>query len=156
LDSLSIGGWLALYSDRPTGEGLVPRTAGRGEDCETANESGLNLPPGGGVPIALPNTTGAIKARPADAGGAYALIEFSMAPGPIAGPPAHTHPHVEAFYVLEGTMDFLVGERRVRVESGGFAVVPGEVAHTFARMGTGPARFLTLFASGSSSVTSRS
>jgi quercetin dioxygenase-like cupin family protein len=109
-----------------------------------ADETGLIVPPGQGRPLELPNNVGAVKVGADETGGRYALVEFSMSPGPVAGPPAHTHPHTEAFYVLEGSMEFLVGDRRIRLEAGGCAVVPGGRVHTFANVGTGPARYLVL------------
>ncbi len=108
------------------------------------DESARILGPGEGQPLELPNNAGAVKVGAGETGGRYALLEFTMAPGPVAGPPAHTHPHAEAFYVLEGAMEFLVGETRTRLEAGGFAFVPGGQAHTFANVGTGPARYLIL------------
>jgi quercetin dioxygenase-like cupin family protein len=93
-------------------------------------------------------TTAAIRAAAADTGGAYSMIEFTTPVGPVVGPPAHVHPHSEAFYVLEGSMVFLVGDRREAVEAGAFAYVPGGVVHTFANVGVAPARFLTIFAPG--------
>jgi mannose-6-phosphate isomerase-like protein (cupin superfamily) len=109
-----------------------------------ADDTGIILRAGEGAAIALPNNAGALKVGDGETAGAYALVEFQMPPGPVAGPPAHVHPHSEAFYVIEGTMDFLVGERRVRLEAGGFALVPGGQTHTFANVGSDPARYLVL------------
>ena len=72
------------------------------------------------------------------------LVESNMAPGPVAGSPAHVQPHTEAFDVVEGSMELLVGARRVRLEGGAFGLVPGGQVHTFANVGIGPARYLVL------------
>jgi quercetin dioxygenase-like cupin family protein len=109
-----------------------------------ADESAVIVPPGAGRALELPNNVGAVKVGADETDGHYALVEFRMSPGPVAGPPAHIHPHAEAFYVLEGSMEFLVGEERIRLEAGGFALVPGGRVHTFANVGAGPARYLIL------------
>ncbi len=98
--------------------------------------------------LSFMGTTAAVRATAGQTGGAYSMIEFTTPPGPTPGPPAHVHPHSEAFYVLDGSMIFLVGERRETVAAGAFAYVPGGVVHTFANAGTAPARFLTIFAPG--------
>jgi quercetin dioxygenase-like cupin family protein len=106
------------------------------------------LQPGEGRIVSYLGTTAALKAAAVETGGTYSLIEFTTPPGPAPGPPAHMHPHSEAFYVLEGTLLFLLGDQRTTVAAGGFAFVPGNVVHTFANAGTTPARFLTIFAPG--------
>lgn len=106
------------------------------------------LPPGDGRTVRYLGTTMTIKVPATATGGAFSLAEAAMPPGPLAGPPAHMHPHAETFYVLAGRMRFLVGEGELEVEAGGVAYVPGGVVHTFANAGPEPARFLGLFVPG--------
>jgi len=76
----------------------------------------------------------------ADTGGA--TLEFDLelaADGRVPG--AHVHPEQEErFHVLEGTMAFRLGLRRIVAEAGESVVVPAGRVHTFANAGDGPAR----------------
>ncbi|QCI69396.1 cupin domain-containing protein [Phreatobacter stygius] len=47
------------------------------------------------------------------------------------GPGAHSHPEDDIFYVVEGTMSILVGERWVNAEKGAFILIPGGMTHDF-------------------------
>lgn len=83
------------------------------------------------------------KASAADTGGAYALTD-SMVP-PQGGPPPHMHHREdEAFWVLEGELEVVVGESTFRAGAGSFAHLPKCVLHSYRNTGDGPARFLTL------------
>jgi quercetin dioxygenase-like cupin family protein len=46
------------------------------------------------------------------------------------GPGAHTRPEDDAFYVLEGTMTFPLGDRWVDAPKGSFVLAPGGVRTT--------------------------
>ncbi|HEX9343542.1 MAG TPA: cupin domain-containing protein, partial [Actinomycetota bacterium] len=55
----------------------------------------------------------------------------------------------EAFFVLEGDVEFVLGDgdaSPVRHGPGTFVLVPGGVPHTFGNPGPGPARVLVLHA----------
>jgi quercetin dioxygenase-like cupin family protein len=56
---------------------------------------------------------------------------FMNAGPPGAGPPPHTHPWDEAYLMLEGEMDVLLGDRTVRLEPGMYVYVPAGTAHNF-------------------------
>jgi quercetin dioxygenase-like cupin family protein len=73
--------------------------------------------------------------------GRFALIEFLFPHH--ASPPLHTHPQDESFVVLEGRLTVRAAERRFELETGGAAVVPMGVAHTF-RVDSNTARVLVL------------
>ena len=47
------------------------------------------------------------------------------------GPPPHSHPWDEAFYVVDGAVDFVCGDVAKTVETGGFVHVPAGTIHTF-------------------------
>jgi quercetin dioxygenase-like cupin family protein len=76
----------------------------------------------------------------ADTGGEALEFELSLAAdGRVPG--AHVHPEQEErFYVLEGTMTFRLGMRRILAEAGDTVVVPAGRVHKFANGGDGPAR----------------
>ncbi|MBC7926740.1 MAG: cupin domain-containing protein [Bryobacteraceae bacterium] len=60
----------------------------------------------------------------------FTLIEQVCATG-IGGPPTHTHPTDEGFYVLEGQCTFQAGGRTVVAGPGTFISVPRNIEHSF-------------------------
>jgi mannose-6-phosphate isomerase-like protein (cupin superfamily) len=46
-------------------------------------------------------------------------------------PGAHAHAEDDVFFVLEGTMSFLLGDRWVDAPRGSFVLAPGGVTHDF-------------------------
>jgi quercetin dioxygenase-like cupin family protein len=82
-----------------------------------------------------------IKASAADTGGAFALIEAIVPPQ--AGPPPHLHRREdEAFYVLDGELEFQVDGRRISAGAGAWVTLARGSLHTFKNVGTKPARML--------------
>jgi mannose-6-phosphate isomerase-like protein (cupin superfamily) len=78
------------------------------------------------------------------------VAEFDYAPGD-EGPALHIHRHhVDAFWVLEGTIAVALGPEGNEVElpAGSFVLVPPEVVHTFRNPGSGRGRYLNLHAPG--------
>jgi len=61
--------------------------------------------------------------------GSYEVYVHDAAEG--AGPPPHSHPWDEAFYVLDGEVDFECGGTRKKVMAGGFVHVPAGMVHAF-------------------------
>ena len=43
--------------------------------------------------------------------------------------PIHQHPHEQLTYLLEGRMEFVVGDERQVMEPGDIAIIPGGVLH---------------------------
>jgi quercetin dioxygenase-like cupin family protein len=92
----------------------------------------------------LPGETVILKATSTDTDGAYTLIE--VIDEPQAGPPFHLHRREdEAFYILEGTFAFQIGDRAMTATAGWFMTAPKGVPHSYKNIGTTPARMLTLF-----------
>jgi mannose-6-phosphate isomerase-like protein (cupin superfamily) len=60
----------------------------------------------------------------------YSISEWWLEPN-TKGPGAHSHPEDDVFYVVEGTMTFLLGERWVEAPRGSFVVAPGGTTHDF-------------------------
>ena len=73
--------------------------------------------------------------------GRFALIEFLFPRH--ASPPLHTHPQDESYFVLDGRLTLQAADERFELATGGAAVVPMEVAHTF-RVESETARVLVL------------
>jgi len=83
------------------------------------------------------------KARGRETGGAYAIVEATVAAG--QGPPPHIH-HAEdeCFYVLEGEFSFLHEGRTHHGGPGFFFRVAKGVLHTFRNAGTATGRVLLI------------
>jgi mannose-6-phosphate isomerase-like protein (cupin superfamily) len=79
--------------------------------------------------------------------GAFGLVEHVIPAGDES--PWHVH-HAEdeAFYLVEGEMTFLCGDRSVRAGPGSFVYGPRGVPHGFRVEGDQPARLLLLCAPG--------
>ncbi|WP_067336929.1 cupin domain-containing protein [Stappia indica] len=86
-------------------------------------------------------------AFPGDTLGKYCLVEAVVPPG-LGAPPNHHAGETEAFYVLEGEVEFMVaGETRV-AGPGSHVPIPDGAVHAFTARGTTPARVLILNAPG--------
>ena len=105
------------------------------------------LGPGEGQP--LPNAEAPTSRVKVESGTAdFSVFESTMSPNP-AGVPLHRHrSYDEGFFVIEGEMEFVVGERTERVAAGGFVLVPRGVAHRFANPGPATSRMLVIGSSG--------
>jgi mannose-6-phosphate isomerase-like protein (cupin superfamily) len=76
-------------------------------------------------------------------GGAYALFEATANPG--SGPPPHVHHREdEAFYVLEGEYQFLVGGETLSAEEGSLLYAPKGTLHAHKNVGEGVGRLLMI------------
>jgi quercetin dioxygenase-like cupin family protein len=86
------------------------------------------------------------KATRASTNGAFSLMERTLSPGGRK-PPPHIHTNCEeAFYVLDGEIEFSLGQTTTIGRRDTFVLVPGGVAHTFGNAGTTEARLLVLHA----------
>ena len=108
-------------------------------------EQGIFFEPGEGMAVSARGSAMLFKAVAATTGGAFSLMEREL---PVSNrrPQPHTHAGPEGFYVLEGSIEFVVGDQS-RVGGPGFwALVPGGVAHTFGNVGETAARLLIVHA----------
>ncbi len=103
----------------------------------------LFLQPGEGRELHIFGATLTLKATSAVTGEAgYSLVEGVFQPGGFH-PLAHIHTdRDEAFYVLGGEFEFLVGDSTVRGAAGTFLHVPRGMLHQFSNAGDTPARLL--------------
>ena len=77
-----------------------------------------------------------------DTRNAYAVVEITVAK-PGDGAPQHIHKEEdEAFYVLEGEVKILVGDRTIVGTPGTFVHIPNGMVHAYAHAGKTPGRFL--------------
>ena len=87
-----------------------------------------------------------VKASNDDTGGAYCLMEHVLTPA--GNPPMHVQTdEEEAFYVIDGQIEFEVDGQIVLARAGTFALVPRGAAHTF-RVLTETARTLVISSTG--------
>ena len=104
---------------------------------------GIFLEPGQGTIYSARGSKMAFKALYETTGGAFSFMEREL---PVSNrrPQPHTHEGPEGFYVLEGSIEFIVGGES-RIGGPGFwALAPRCVSHTFGNSGDSPARLLII------------
>lgn len=95
--------------------------------------------------VVLGTDTMTFKTVSKDTGGQLSLAEVTSLPQ--GGPPLHTHPWPETFYVLEGEFEFY-GDKpsdTIKATAGSVVNVPSEVIHTYKNVGETPGRYLLMF-----------
>lgn len=99
--------------------------------------------PGEGLALAITGDLTFILASGEDTGGKYALFDVTVPPG--GGPPPHVHSReLEAFYVLEGEIEFTVAGKASKGSAGTFVSGPPGIPHRFQNVGAKAARMLVL------------
>jgi mannose-6-phosphate isomerase-like protein (cupin superfamily) len=91
---------------------------------------GIYLPPGGGRAYPMGRIASVFLADGAETGERYAISEWWLEPN-TKGPGPHSHDEDDAFYVIEGTMSILLGDRWVDAPRGSFVLVTGGLTHDF-------------------------
>jgi quercetin dioxygenase-like cupin family protein len=98
--------------------------------ADAAERLPVHLAPGEGRRYEMGRVNAVFKADGAETADRYSISEWWLDPH-TDGPGAHTHPEDDVFYVLEGTMTFLVGDRWIDAPRGSFVLAPGGVPHDF-------------------------
>jgi quercetin dioxygenase-like cupin family protein len=88
------------------------------------------LTPGAGRRYEMGRISALFKADDAETAFGYSISEWWLEPN-TTGPGAHSHPEDDVFFVLEGTMSLLVGDRWLDAVAGSFVLVPGGIEHDF-------------------------
>src|SRR5215472_11194619 len=79
-----------------------------------------------------------------DTGGAYCLLEVSLAPG--IGVPRHTHTREdEVYFVLAGELEVTVGERTFVLRPGDTLLAPRDIPHQLRNSGNTTNHYLLVF-----------
>jgi mannose-6-phosphate isomerase-like protein (cupin superfamily) len=91
---------------------------------------GIFLPPGGGRLYPMGRISSTFLADGAETDGKYSISEWWLDAN-TTGPGAHSHEEDDVFYVIEGTMSILVGDRWIDAPRGSFVLVPGGMTHDF-------------------------
>ena len=76
------------------------------------------------------------------------LSEYVLEPGTQPGDPHYHANHTDAFYVLEGELEFVIDGEPVRAPAGPLVAAPRGQVHAFPVAIGGPARFLNIHTPG--------
>ncbi|NYZ61747.1 cupin domain-containing protein [Luteimonas deserti] len=109
---------------------------------ETARSS-IVLRPGQGRGYRMGGMSAQFKADEGETAGRYSISEWWLEPD-TQGPGAHSHPEDDAFYVLEGTMSFLIDDEWIDCPKGSFVLAPAGATHDFQNRGSVRAGVLNL------------
>lgn len=89
-----------------------------------------------------------LKATAQQTNGHWSLIEYVLPPS-LPGPPPHYHKKTqEIFYILEGTLQFVVDGKNIDAPCGTLIVVPEGAVHTFKNISNDTVRFQVWFSPG--------
>ncbi len=111
-----------------------------GPDQERA---GIVRLPGEGRSYLMGRISAVFKADGEETGNGYSISEWWLEPH-TQGPGAHAHPEDDVFYVIEGTMSILVGDRWIDAPKGSFILAPGGLTHDFQNRSSSRAGILNL------------
>lgn len=119
-------------------------------NIETDVRAARVLARGEGRTLAAGQPETVVKVESVETGGAFALIESSLDAKTWKGPEPHIH-HAgsETFYVLEGAMEFVLGEERITASAGTCVHVPVGAVHSFSNPGPGRVRYSEILCPGS-------
>lgn len=92
------------------------------------------LTPGQGRSYAMGSISAVFKADGNETAGNYSISEWWLEPF-SKGPGAHSHEEDDVFFVLEGTMSFLIGDEWRDAPKGSFVLAPGGLTHDFENRG---------------------
>jgi quercetin dioxygenase-like cupin family protein len=117
---------------------------GRGDTYDPPADGGKGeavvVPPGDGERLTGEKRVAYIKASLPK----LTLSVFELEPG-FEGPEPHQHEdHVDSFYVLEGDIEFVLGDEAMRAGPGTFFAAPPGIVPTFTNPGPAGARLLNM------------
>jgi quercetin dioxygenase-like cupin family protein len=117
------------------------------EPTAPMRRSGIVLAAGEGRAYPMGRLSAVFKADGAESAGLYSISEWWLEPN-TPGPGAHSHPEDDVFYVIEGTVSFLVDDSWIDAAKGAFVLAPGGVPHDFENRSAARAGFLNISAPG--------
>ena len=92
------------------------------------------LAPGAGRAYPMGRISALFKADGAETQSRYSISEWWLEPH-CTGPGAHAHPEDDVFFVVAGTMSFLIDGTWLDAAPGSFILVPGGTTHDFENRG---------------------
>jgi mannose-6-phosphate isomerase-like protein (cupin superfamily) len=106
-----------------------------------AERIGFCLPPGEGRLYQMGRISAVLKADGDETEGRYSISEWWLE-SHTQGPGAHSHVENDVFYVIEGTMSVLIGERWIDAPKCSFVLAPGGLTHDSKNRGSSRAGVL--------------
>jgi quercetin dioxygenase-like cupin family protein len=103
--------------------------------------------PGQGRAYPMGRISSTFLADGAETAEKYSISEWWLEPH-TTGPGPHSHDEDDAFYVIEGTMSFLLGDEWVDAPRGSFVLAPAGMTHDFENRSDARAGALNLSAPG--------
>jgi len=97
---------------------------------KATERSGIVLAPEEGRQYPMGRINAVFKVDGEETQGRYSISEWFLEPH-TQGPGAHSQPEDSVFYVIEGTMSILVGDRWLDASKGSFVLAPSGVMHDF-------------------------
>jgi mannose-6-phosphate isomerase-like protein (cupin superfamily) len=94
------------------------------------SRQGIFVPAGRGRAYPMGRIAAVFLADGDETGGRYSVSEWWLEPN-TRGPGAHSHEDDDLFYVIDGVMSILVGDRWVHAPRGSFVLAPGGLTHDF-------------------------
>lgn len=135
-----IASWLPGSEWRPVADPLAsdllvsPDTHPTGITMDNSSappsRSPLILAPGAGRLYPMGRISALFKADGVETAGQYSISEWWLE-AHTQGPGPHSHPEDDTFFVIEGTMSFLVGDEWIDAPRGSFILIPGGHIHDF-------------------------
>lgn len=94
------------------------------------NRNSIVLAAGQGRFYPMGRISALFKADCGETCGSYSISEWWLEPN-TQGPGAHSHAEDDVFYVIEGTMSFLIGDQWIDASKGSFILAPAGLTHDF-------------------------
>ncbi len=124
-----------------TRAGAMSEGAAPDADETPATPRVLHVPPGEGQAVWVAGDTYTFKAVRQDTNGQLFAWEADIPPN--AGPPPHIHlTQFEAYYLIEGELEVLDGDRIFTARAGSFVYIPAGAVHAFRNRSDRHARML--------------
>ena len=99
------------------------------------------VPPGGGEKLNIAGSPISHKVKSKDTNGVFSVMEFVTAPG--KGVALHVHEREdELVYLLEGEIEVMLGDQKMKAVPGVMALLPRGIPHGFTNVGNKPSRLL--------------
>jgi mannose-6-phosphate isomerase-like protein (cupin superfamily) len=111
--------------------------------------AGITVKAGEGTTLNVLGMTLRSLCNAKDTHGTWSLMEEEIPIG--SGPPPHRHDWDEAYYVVDGALEFEIDGQPVRLDAGDFAYLPRNSVHAFKGGSAAPARVLIFAAPAHSS-----
>jgi mannose-6-phosphate isomerase-like protein (cupin superfamily) len=101
-----------------------------GKKRRAAARAAIFLGPTEGRAYPMRRIAAVFKADGSESAGRYSISEWWLDPH-TQGPGPHSHAEDDVFYVIEGTMSFLIDDRWTDAPKGSFVLAPGGLTHDF-------------------------